>query len=161
MHEFDVRYTKALVHAAVRAFYWRTLRQRFGWPGLAALLISASALGFLLLAGDRSWVVGFAGACLILLVFILVWGYGAHLLGSTARFKRMAEPQARFVFREGDVSISSDAGAATLPWSSVREVWAFPRFWLLLLSRSQFITLPIEGIGEDALAFVRSKTKVS
>ncbi len=161
MHQVDVRYTQALARAAVRAFYWRTLRQRFGWSGFAAFIVSASALGFLVLAGDRSWVVGFTAACLLICALILAWGYVAHLRNTTARFERMAEPSARFVLRELDFTVSSDAGSATLPWSSVREVWAFPRFWLFLLSRSQFLTLPTEGVGDGVLAFVRSKTKVS
>jgi len=160
-HQVDVHYTRALVHSAVRAFYWRTLRQRFGWPGLLAFVVGTSALGFLILAGDRSRVVGFASACLLVCALILAWGYLAHFRNTAARFERMAEPRARFVFRDGDLSIASDAGSATLPWSSVREVWVFPRFWLFLLSRSQFLTLPTAGIGEDVLAFVRSKAKVS
>ena len=65
------------------------------------------------------------------------------------------------MLRENDLTVSSDQGSATLPWSSVREVWAFPRFWLILLSRAQFITLPLGGVPDDTLAFVRSKTKVS
>jgi YcxB-like protein len=160
-HQVEVRYTKALVHAAVRAFYWRTLRRRFGWPGLSAFAVSSGALGFLILAGDRSWVVGFTGACLLICALILAAGYLAHVRATTARFDRMAEPRARFAFRDGDFSVVSDAGSATLQWSAVREVWAFPQFWLFLLSRSQFLTLPTEGIAQDVLAFVRSKAKVS
>ncbi len=161
MHQVDVRYTQALARAAVRAFYWRTLRQGFGWLGLVAFAVSASALGFLVLAGDRSWFVGFTGACLLIVVLIVAWGYVAHFRSTTARFKRLSEPSGRFVFRDADFTVTSDAGSATLPWTSVREVWAFPRFWLFLLSRSQFLTLPIEGIGDDVLAFVRGKAKVS
>ena len=159
-HQVDVHYTEALARAAVRAFYWRTLRQGIGWLGLAAFLVGASALGFLVLAGDRSWVVGFAGACLLIFVLIIGWGYVAHFRNTTARFKRMAEPRARFVFRDDDISITSDAASATLSWSSVREVWAFPGFWLFLLSKSQFFTFPTEGVGDDVLAFVRSKARV-
>jgi hypothetical protein len=161
MHEVEVRYTELLVRAAVRAFYWRALRQRFGWSGLAAFVISASALTFLVIGGDRSWVVGFTAACLLICAFVIAWGYIAHVRNTTARFRRMTDPTARFVFRDSDLSITSDLGSATLLWSSVREVWAFPGFWLFLLSRSQFMTLPIAGIGDDVLTFVRRKTKVS
>src|SRR5262249_17290142 len=144
-----------------RAFYWRTLRRRFGWPGLLAFCVSGADLGFLILAGDRSWVVGFTAACLLICAFILAWGYWAHTRATTARFRRMTDPNAQFVFRDRDFSITSDLGSATLLWSSVREVWAFPDFWLFLLSRSQFLTLPIQGVSRDALALVRSKVKVS
>ena len=36
MHQVDVRYSEDLARAAVRAFYWRTLEQRFGWSGALA-----------------------------------------------------------------------------------------------------------------------------
>ena len=52
-------------------------------------------------------------------------------------------------------------GSATVPWSGVREVWAFPDFWLFLLSKSHFVTLPMEGVGESTRAFIRGKAKVS
>jgi hypothetical protein len=161
MHEVEVRYTEPLVRAAVRAFYWRTLGERFGWPGLLAFVGGSSALAFLIFAGDRSWVVGFAGACFLICAFILVWGYIAHFRNTAARFRRMSNPQGHFIFRDDDFTIASDAGSATLRWSSVREVWAFPKFWLVLLSRSQFVTFPIEGVSDEVLRFIRGKAKVS
>jgi hypothetical protein len=161
MYEVDVRYTEPLARAAVRAFYWRTLRERFGWPGLLAFVGGSSALAFLIFAGDRSWVVGFAGACILICAFILARGYVAHFRNTTARFRRMTDPRAQFVFRDADFTITSDAGSATLRWSSVREIWAFPMFWLVLLSRSQFMTFPIEGVGDEVLSFIRSKAKVT
>ena len=37
---------------------------------------------------------------------------------------------------------------ATLPWLSVQQVWRYPDFWLLLLSPSQCITLPLGDLPE-------------
>jgi len=161
MHQVEVRYSEPLAREAVRAFYWRTLRRGFGLLGLLAFMLSLACLGFLLLAGDRSWVVGFVGACLLAFVLILTYGYAAHRRSTVGRFRRMTDPQARFVFADKDLSIASELGSATLSWDAVREVWAFPRFWLFLLSRSSFFTMPTEGVGNDVLAFVRSKTRVS
>lgn len=161
MHQVDVRYTEPLVRAAVNAFFRRTLQRRFGWSGLAALVVTLLALGFLVLGGDRSWVIGFIGACLFFVVLTFAVGYAAHYRNATARLERMSKPEARFTFSDQDFSIASELGTASLAWSSVREVWAFPKFWLILLSRSQFLTLPIEGASEDVLALIRSKTNVS
>lgn len=161
MHQIDVRYTEPLVRAAVNAFFWRTLKRRFGWSGVFALVVTLIALGFLVLGGDRSWVVGFAGACLLFVLLIVAAGYIAHNRNATRRLKRMARPEARFVFTDRDFSITSEFGSASLAWSSVREVWVVPKFWLFLLSRSQFLTLPIEGVDKDFLALIRSKTTVS
>lgn len=161
MHQVDVRYSEALAREAVRAFYLRTLRERFGWSGAFAFVVSLGALVFLVLGGDRSWIVGAVGACLLFVVLVLLAGYIAHHRNTVGRVGRMTNPQAQFVFEERDLSIASELGSATLSWDSVREVWAFPRFWLFLLSRSSFFTLPVEGVGNDVLAFVRSKARVS
>ena len=48
-----------------------------------------------------------------------------------------------------------------MSWASVREVWAFPQFWLILVSKAQFLTLPIEGVSDDIKALIGSKTTVS
>lgn len=161
MHQIDVRYTELLVREAVNAFFWRTLRRRFGWSGAVALVVTLIAFGVLVLGGDRSWVVGFSGAAILFVLLIFLFGYIAHYRNATGRLKRMARLEARFVFTEQDFSITSDLGSGSLSWSSVREVWAFPRFWLFLLSKSQFLTLPIEGVGEDVRALIRSKADVS
>jgi hypothetical protein len=157
MYEVDVRYTEAMVREAVRAFYWRTLQQWFGWSGALAFLLTLAALGFVFAAGDRSWFVGLVGACLLFVLTIIALGYGAHYRSTTGRFRRMRNPQARFVFSESDLSMISELGSATVPWSSVREAWMFPTFWLILLSRSSFVTLPIETVGEDVRALIRRK----
>lgn len=77
MHQVDVRYSQALVRAAVRAFYGRALRQGFGVSGALAFLVALAALGYLVFEGDRSWLVGAVAACLLLLALILASGYVA------------------------------------------------------------------------------------
>jgi hypothetical protein len=161
MHQVHVRYSEALARAAVRAFYWRTLSRGLGLLGLLGFAMSLANLGFLILAGDRSWLVGFVGATLFFLLLLVPVGYIIHYRNAVRRYRRMTNPQAQFMFADSDLSIASELGSATLLWDAVREVWAFPRFWLILLSRSSFLTLPTEGVGEDVLAFVRSKTRVS
>lgn len=161
MHRVEVRYTEPLVREAVNAFYWRTLRRRFGASGAIALVVTLIAFGVLVLDGDRSWVVGFTGACLLLVLLIFLAGYIAHYRSATGRLARMSSPEARFEFSAQGFAIASELGSASLTWSSVREIWAFPRFWLFLLSRSQFVTLPIEGVGEDVREFIRGEARVS
>lgn len=161
MHQVDVRYSEALVRAVARAFYWRTLTRGYGLLGLLGFAMSLANLYFLLLAGDRSWLVGFVGATLLFLLLLMTVGYIIHHRNLVRRSRRMTNPQTRFVFSDKDLSFASELGSATLSWDVVREVWAFPRFWLIMLSRSSFLIVPTEGVAEDVLAFVRSKTRVS
>jgi hypothetical protein len=159
MHEVEVRYTEALARDAVRAFYWRTLSRAYGW--LFVLVIPATLVVSLLLEGDRSWLVGALGALLLSLLAYLVAVYRAHYRNTVGAFRRLATPLGRFVFSDSGVSIASDAGTATLPWTAIERVWAFPEFWLFLMSSSSFFTFPIDGVGEDVLAFIRGKVRVT
>ncbi len=161
MHEVTVTYTEELARQAVRAFFWRTLRSRFGWLGLLALLLVTTALAGALWLGDRSWFVGFLAACLLSAILIFAVGYSAHMRNTLGRFRQMTSRQANFVFRDADFTITSQLGSATLQWSAVSEVWAFPAFWLLLLSKAHFVTLPLQGVSESALAFVRARVHMS
>jgi hypothetical protein len=159
MHEVEVRYSEALVRSAVRAFYWRALGRAYGW--LFALAIPVTLFVSLLLEGNRSWLVGALGAFLVSFLLYLNAIYRAHHDNTVGALRSMVKPEARMVFSESGVSLSADTGTANLPWSRIQEVWAFPKFWLFLMSRSSFFTLPIDGVGEDVLAFIRAKTKVS
>ena len=58
--QVKLHYTEALVRSAIAAFWWRTV----GWKFVIAALAVAVSVGYLLLAGDRSWFVGALGAVL-------------------------------------------------------------------------------------------------
>jgi hypothetical protein len=55
------------------------------------------------------------------------------------------------------LSLSSAAGTTTLPWSAVCDVWRFESCWLLLLSKSQFVTLPLADLSAEAAEFIRTQ----
>ncbi len=38
----------------------------------------------------------------------------------------------------------------------ITEVWRFPRFWLILYSRSQFSTLPLDCLDEETQDFINT-----
>jgi hypothetical protein len=66
----------------------------------------------------------------------------------------MGSPQATFSAADASFTVSSGAGTSTIPWSSVTEVMKLERCWLLLFSKAQFITVPLEGVSKEMRAFV-------
>jgi hypothetical protein len=102
-HQVDVRYTKALVRAAVRAFYWRAVGTAYGW--LLALAIPATLFVSLLFEGDRSWLVGAIGALLASLVLYLAAVYRAHYRQTVGAFARMANPVADRLQRQRSIAL--------------------------------------------------------
>lgn len=148
-----LHYTEPLVRKAVGAFWWRTV----GWGFLVALSVSAVCLGYLLVAGERSWFVGVVGAALALGLTFIAALYFVHLRGSLARFRRMKVKEAKLEGGPDKLRLSSDVGASEVSWAAVSRVWRFEGFWLLFFSPAQFVTLPLADLGGEAQNFIIAK----
>ena len=66
----------------------------------------------------------------------------------------MRSPEALFRAEASGFSISSELGTVSMPWSAVKRVWRHPGFWLLVLSRSSQVTLPLAAVPEEAQSFI-------
>lgn len=148
--ETTLEYNLPLLREAVTGFWRRSM----GMGLLIASIFCAGMLGFLLVQGDRSWVVGVLAAVLLFAVVFVVAAYIIHYRNTLKKFRDMGSPRAIFKASENSFSVSSGIGTSTVPWSSVIEVWKFKNCWLLLFSKAQFITLPLECIPEEMQAFI-------
>jgi hypothetical protein len=157
VREVEVRYTDALVREAVRGFFWRRIRSSLDGTVRIALALVLGTLFWALWQGDRSWFVGALGTTLILVAGVLIAAYRARQRDSLERYAAMRDPSAKFVFGDDALTVSSELGSSTMPWSAVTEIWEFPRFWLILFSRANFITLPTQTVSAETLAFLRSR----
>ena len=157
MHEIEVQYSEALVREALRAFFWRRTKELLDLKILAAAVLVIGGAGWLWLRDQRSWLFGFLVAIAVLGPVVLLSAYAVRYRDSVGRFRRMKNPKARFIIRDADLTVVSDLGSSTVPWSAITELWQFPRFWILLFSGASFVTLPTEGLSESVLSFVRSK----
>ncbi len=152
-----LEYTESLVRAAVSAFWRRTVGTAF----LLALGLLASSFAFLLWQGDRSWLVGALGAFLFFGALFALLIYVVHLRNALAKLRGMGSPIATLELAEASFSLSSGLGSSSLPWSSVREVWRFPSFWLLLFSKAQFVTVPLARVPAEAQDFILGRVRAA
>lgn len=155
-HRVHVRYTEPMLRQAVRLFVWRGALRPLGWLWFCAVAILAVALA----GGWLSETPVVEGACIAALIavpafFIAVWR--AHFRNTIGTFRAMTSPEAEIVFGEADVTITSSLGASTLSWQRFVKVWEAPGFWMLFLSPSQFITVPLDSLSPEVRGFVRSK----
>lgn len=125
----------------------------------AALILVTIGLVALLRSGDRSWRVGVAASILILGMLFMVALFFIHYRNSTQKLRAMGTPQAELIATHSSLSVSSGAGSASLPWSSVSEIWQFPTFWLLLFSKNQFATLPLADISAELREFMLQRVR--
>lgn len=149
-HETTLEYTMSLVREAVGGFWRRSVGARM-W---IALGLCAAGLVLSLVEGDRSWFVGFLATALFFGVASLLTLYVAHYRNATRKLRDMGAPRAVFRATEDSFTVSSGAGTATVPWFLVTEVWKFDRCWLLMLSKTQFMTLPLASVSEEMRRFI-------
>ena len=157
MHRLTLTYTQALLRQAVAGFWWRVVGIRF----LVALALVAAALVKLLLDGDRSWLVGVLASAWVMGLAFMAALYVVHYRNALSRLRAMGEPRATLEVSVQSLSLASGAGTATLAWSAVAEVWQLRSCWLLLLSKSQFMTLPRADMAPEAAAFILERVRAS
>ena len=114
---------------------------------------------WLIVHGDRSWVVGALVATLLFAAVFFVTLYAVHFRNSVGKFRQLKVPEATMLCDEEKFTITSELGSVTLPWSSITEVWRYPRFWLILFGPAQFSTLPLDCLDPETQAFITRKTQ--
>lgn len=153
MHRATLRYDRTLIRHAVASFCWRVVGQRY----VVALALVAAPLVFLIRGGNASWLVGVLASVVALGIAFPVALYATHYRNALRRLDAMGAPLGTLEASDASLSLSSGAGTATLPWSAVSEVWRFDTYWLVLLSKSQFVTLPLAGLSPEAAEFIRAR----
>lgn len=152
-----LNYSERIVSRAVRQFWMRAI----GIGGIVGAVLTIAFLVWLIMSGDRSWVVGLVGACVLLSIGMPLALYLAHYRSSMGKFRQMQRPVGEFTVDDEKLTLSSELGTSTLAWSGVTEVWRFKTFWLLLISKSQFVTIPLEDVPEEMQVFVLDKVKAA
>ena len=153
------RYSEDNGRAAIQRFLWRRLSGLFDLKFCAVVLALLGYLGWILWNGNRGWWMIWIAAAIVFIPSLVLGAYTVHWLRTVGRIRQTQAPMARFKLTETELVMASELSSATIPWSSILEVWEFPDLWLLLLSRSEFVTLPTDGVAGAALDFVRAKVR--
>ncbi|UKE73677.1 YcxB family protein [Xanthomonas graminis] len=152
MHHASLRYDRPLIRRAVASFCWRVVGLRY----VVALALVAASLVFLVRGGNASWLVGLLASALAFGIAFPVALYATHYRNALRRLDAMGAPVGTLEASASSLSLSSAAGTTTLPWSAVCDVWRFESCWLLL-SKSQFVTLPLADLSAEAAEFIRTQ----
>lgn len=148
--EAKLVYNEQLLRQVVFGFWRRSI----GIGPLIAFAIAILCIVLLIVQGDASWIVGALGAVLAMGAAFAAAVYVVHYRNTMRKFREMGEPEATFRAEDSTFTLSSGLGTSTLKWSSIKEVWRFEEFWLLLFSRAQFVTLPTANLSAEMQTFV-------
>jgi hypothetical protein len=83
--------------------------------------------------------------------------YFLHYRQGMAKLARMQQPQAVLELTATALTATSQAGAFSAPWSTFTGLWQFGGFWLLIVGKGQFMTLPLADLGEEAQTFIAAR----
>ena len=152
----SLHYSESLVRRAVLAFWWRSIGPTY----VAATSLLALCLALLLWNGERGWYIGAIATVFLVAIGFGTMLYAVHYRASLGRLRAMNRPEATLEATETHLKIVTDDATSEVPWRLFVDLWEFPEFWLLFLSRAQFITLPLADIDEPLRAHIRSKVFV-
>ena len=154
-HEATLIYSESLLREAVFGFWRRSIGMGF----ILMLVALTVVLGVLVALGAPVWIIVTLVVLLVLAAAVAVALYIGYYRNSLRKFRTMSTPRATFRADESSFTMTSDAGTTTLQWSAVKELWQFPRVWLLLYSKTQFSTLPLACLPPDIQAFVQERVR--
>ena len=130
------------------------LARRWLWLATIGLLLTSAVLGW---ASGRRFGAGAAVAGLTFLLAFVATIWRAHFVNTVGRFRSMDPPSARVVFGDHNLTVASNLGISTVPWSSFKELWDLDDAWLLFLTPNQFMSLPMAGLPETVRNHIRAR----
>lgn len=152
-----LHYSPALVRRSVLAY----LRRGFGVGGLVALGAIGVGAVTLAVSSPGSWLAGAAAGVVAILALLLLALYFLHYRYGMAKLARMGQPHAILQLTESALIASSSAGSFSAPWSAFTDLWQFTDFWLLIIDRGQFMTLPLADLTDEAQTFIAARVRAS
>lgn len=149
-HEFEVRYSQAQIRRATWAYVRKTLGKAMKWSGWLAFGGLLGVWCWLLIDGVTSvmvWVIpGF---------IVTVWQ--VHISHSLDTLSRMKRPVARVVADDEGLSVTTDLGSSTMPWTTFTEWIDVPDAIYLKAGKRAMVSLPIDGVDARALQLIRER----
>jgi hypothetical protein len=157
MEPVSLQYSEQFIKNAIRSYWWKNIGPIF--PSVSLLL--AAFVVYRALDGDRSWFIGLIGAIAIIAFAVMVTSYFVHYSRSLGRLRRMKVPEATLELNEEGFKVASDVGSSEMQWSVVIQIWRFKHAWLLFFAGSDFITLPTNGLSDEAKKFITERAKAN
>ena len=155
IHIATLEYSRSLMQRVVRDYWIRHTGVML--PVVTGLMLAFFV--FLLLRGDRSWLVGLVGTGVLFSCAFMAAMYSIHMKNATARLDATGNSTATMELFDSTLRLQSQAGASQLPYDSVADVWFREDYWILFLGPNQFFTIPTLNLDVETSRFLRSKLK--
>lgn len=147
----EAEYRRALRRFWVRArwYSWAILTLACGYAGVTWLSHGTST------HDPKYLVIGLAAYS-----FTLIVAYGSFMRSNVAEWRRLEELPVVYRFDVDGVSISSQLGSSDIKWRVFGKLWKYSGFWLLFMSKRQFLVLPTAALDADLMAFIDRQVRL-
>jgi len=150
MESYKLKYSEALIREGILRYWKKQIGVIF--PLITVLL--SVYLVYLLVTGNRSWLVGVLGTVIFLAIVTMAASYFVHMGRSLKRLRRMKSPEAFLELGEDKFKVTSDVGSSEIQWSLVQKLWRFENIWLLFFSGGEFMSIPVAELPDEAKSFI-------
>lgn len=89
MKTIRLEYSKPLIKKAMLLYWWRYIGPVF----IVAAIVMTSFFIYLILNGERTWLVGLVGAVVFMAVSVMMASYLVHLNRSLTKLRVMGKPE--------------------------------------------------------------------
>ena len=156
-YRVTVKYTPKLIKFAARQFWWRSI----GIGGFITFALMVALFAYLLIIGDRSWLLGITGATVLLSFLFGVAAYRIFLARPLEKFWKLNDAAATFRFSDTGIGVESAIGTTEISWTFIEKIWMFADVWLIFYPKQGYSTLPVAGLDEELKQFILSRVRES
>jgi prepilin signal peptidase PulO-like enzyme (type II secretory pathway) len=157
MYQFTVKYSEAIARAAVRATMIRSIKSKLDWKRQCLLLLTAGGLLFSFAKDGITWLDTAVGSVYLFGFASLVILYRNTVRQAIARLRSMKAPVGKIILTDENITVSTELGSSTLPWSSIEALSEQDGFWLLYVSTTSALTVPVANVEGSTLDFLKQK----
>jgi len=151
-HQFTIQFTEEHVKYACRKFFARFIG--VGFP-IACLLVAGVAI-LRMASGKTDLLAGvFLTVAVVGMVFVVA-AYFQRRAHSLSHFRQTGETVS-YELSEDFFKANSSLGSIEMKWESFKAIWTFPKVWLLMFDKANYLTLPADQISGDIKDFLKRK----
>ena len=151
--QFAIEFTEEHVKYACRRWFARYIG--VGFP-IMVLFLGVLIAGELMV-GKTDWMFGALVVVFVMAVGINVAIYFRRINAAVSQLRKTEGATVAFEFSDERFKASSSMGSTELKWEAFKELWIFPKVWLLMLNRAIYLSLPADQLNEDVKRFLKQK----
>ena len=150
-------YPDTLVRQAFETFRDRVIRRSL----TVVILGVAAMLDQMLFYGGSSRTLALLGTALALGMAIVGSIRCARYRNALHALQKATTPYATLTADDSNFTVRTRAGDSIVPWSAVREISTFHKLWILRLSWSKYVTLPLDCIESTLQQFIVERVRAA